>query len=286
MSVLAIISEMSKYGPGNVIPPGPVELLPETQAFIGSTGISDTNIHNAINQLIADLKGASLWERMIAIYPFVGGTEHTHKFNLKEPFDDDASFRLVFHGTWEHTITGAAPDGTTAYAEMFINPNDDVPPYSMHMSYYSRDNIAPVEEYNFMGFKSTGNGIELQAFGNDKYYTIFAGDDNLDAINTTAQLRFDRLIGSTMYTGDHMYIYRDTAILGSLIKDMYGYFPVTDPTALHRMVLAAYNNANTIIRFCPSECAFASVGFGLNFAQWEALNNAVNSFQTFLNRQV
>ena len=32
---------------------------------------------------------------MKAIYPFVGGTATTHKFNLKDPADINAAFRLV-----------------------------------------------------------------------------------------------------------------------------------------------------------------------------------------------
>ena len=55
---------------------------PDAQAFITATGISGTNA-TATNQLVLDLKSANIWTKMKAVYPMVGGTSTTCKFNLK-----------------------------------------------------------------------------------------------------------------------------------------------------------------------------------------------------------
>ena len=110
----------------------------DAQAFITATGITDTTQKNAINQLVLDLKSYSIWTKMSAIYPFVGGTATTHKWNLKDPRDLDVAFRLTFSGGWTHSATGALPNGTNGYADTFLTPSTSLLQNSSHISYYSR----------------------------------------------------------------------------------------------------------------------------------------------------
>ena len=57
-------------------------------AFIKATGITDGTEFSAINYLVLDLKNKGLWTKINTLYPFVGGTATTHKYNLKDPRDD------------------------------------------------------------------------------------------------------------------------------------------------------------------------------------------------------
>jgi hypothetical protein len=68
----------------------------DAQAFITATAITDTTQQNAIDALVIGLKTDLLWTKMLAVYPFVGGTATTCKYNLKNPLDTDAAFRLNF----------------------------------------------------------------------------------------------------------------------------------------------------------------------------------------------
>jgi hypothetical protein len=62
----------------------------DAMAFISAAGISDTTQVTAIDNLVFNLKQNNLWNKMYAIYPFVGGTsEINHKYNLKDPRDLD-----------------------------------------------------------------------------------------------------------------------------------------------------------------------------------------------------
>ncbi len=66
----------------------------DAQAFITATAITDLTQQTAINTLVTQLKTYGIWTKMKALYPFVGGTATAHKFNLKDPRDLDAAFRL------------------------------------------------------------------------------------------------------------------------------------------------------------------------------------------------
>lgn len=112
---------------------------PDAQAFLTATGIVDATITSAINNLVLGLKGASLWAKMKAIYPFVGGTATTHKFNLKDPRDLDAAFRITWFGGVTHSANGVQGNGTNGYGNTHVN-NATLPQNGMGLFYYSRTN--------------------------------------------------------------------------------------------------------------------------------------------------
>ena len=110
-------------------------------AFMTAASITDNTQKTAINTLVTDLKTANIWTKMKALYPFVGGSATSHKFNLKDPRDVDAAFRLLFFGGWTHSSTGALPNGSNAFADTKLNENTSMTLNSQHLSYYSRTNI-------------------------------------------------------------------------------------------------------------------------------------------------
>jgi hypothetical protein len=95
----------------------------DAQAFITAAAITDATQQSAIDTLVKGLKTDGIWTKMKAIYPFVGGTATTHKYNLKDPRDLDAAFRLVFNGGWTHSSNGALPNGTNGYADTKLLPS-------------------------------------------------------------------------------------------------------------------------------------------------------------------
>lgn len=86
-------------------------------AFITAAGITDATQISAIDTLVKSLKTASLWTKLIAFYPFVGGTATTHKFNLKDPRDLDAAYRIVFAGGMTHNANGITGNSLNAYGD-------------------------------------------------------------------------------------------------------------------------------------------------------------------------
>ena len=106
---------------------------PDAQAFITAAAITDSTQQNAINTLVIALKGYSIWTKMKAIYPIVGGVASSHKYNLKDPRDLDAAFRLTFTVGWTHSANGMTP--SVAYANTFLTHHPFVFSFSQ-VSFY------------------------------------------------------------------------------------------------------------------------------------------------------
>ncbi len=95
----------------------------DAQAFLNAAVITDTTQATAVNNLVIGLKADGIWNEAIALYPFVGGTATTHKWNLKDPRDLDAAYRLVFNGGVVHSSNGVQGNGTNAYYDTKFNPS-------------------------------------------------------------------------------------------------------------------------------------------------------------------
>ena len=121
---------------------GSVSFDTDALEFITAAGITDNTQKSALTQLVTDLKSNSLWTKFYAFYPFVGGTATAHKFNLKDPRDLDAAYRLTFVGGGTHTSLGYVGNGTTGYAKTGIIPNNVFTQNNRHVSYYSQTDAA------------------------------------------------------------------------------------------------------------------------------------------------
>src|SRR5262245_27713895 len=95
----------------------PVVFDSDAQAFITAAGITDDTQEAALHTLVIAAKANGWWTKCFAIYPMVGGSASSHKYNLKDPQDTNGAYRLDFQGGWSHTSSGADPNGTTGYAD-------------------------------------------------------------------------------------------------------------------------------------------------------------------------
>ena len=86
-------------------------------AFLSAASITDPNERSAVNNLVVQMKNHGIYSQMEAVYPFVGGSASSHKFNLLDPQDSDAAHRINFYGGWSHSSKGPYADGVNAYAD-------------------------------------------------------------------------------------------------------------------------------------------------------------------------
>lgn len=246
------------------------------QAFITAAGITDSTQQAAITQLVSDLKSYNLWDKMKAVYPFVGGTATTHKYNLKDPRDLDAAFRLNFQGGWTHSSTGALPDGFSGYAITYVNPSVSLQSSSAHLSVYTRTNAT--------------SGMDLGVF------TASGSVGTHMGISFSNQGFRCRLNSSTPSTG---YTPPNTLGLFTVSRtdstNIIGYnrgssvFTTNSPVVSNlnlNIVLGAINNNGNIQDFSIRNFAFTSIGDGLSGTDVSNLYTAVQAFQTTLGRQV
>jgi hypothetical protein len=266
----------------------------DAQAFLNAAEITNVTQANAVNTLVIGMKAQGLWTKMKAIYPFVsdGATSNDralqHRFNLKDPRNLDAAFRLTFSGTWVHSNTGALPNGTNAFANTFLSLSN-LSQTNTHLSYYSRTAT------DISGFPSV-----MGAFGNPNYeraaelYIRRPNQSNngggqlgsyltsqVSFVESSAQ-RFS-IISRTSATSLKYYsnnILRAT----NTTSDTTGY-------GNFNIYLGASNGEGVgipipyAINFSQLQCAFASIGDGLTDTDATNLYNLTQTFQTTLGRQ-
>jgi hypothetical protein len=90
---------------------------PDALAFLTAAGISDSGQRSALDNLVKGLKFNGTWSKYTAIYPLLGGTANSHKYNLRDPRDLDAAYRVVWIGSVSHGAAGVQGDGNTGYGD-------------------------------------------------------------------------------------------------------------------------------------------------------------------------
>jgi hypothetical protein len=249
------------------------KLDPDALAFLTAAGITDATIKNAINNLVKSLKTNNIWIKMKAIYPFVGGTETTHKYNLKDPRDLDVAFRLDFVNSWNHTSNGAQPVlGTNASARTFFVPSNELTINSAHFAKYNRTN------------DTAGVKVDGVRDGSSNFLSLnYSGGTGIIGSQ-------DSIASYTVNTTTGLFIVSRTS--SSLVKVFRRGIEVANNTisilnmANGQMLIGARTVALTVDSFNTYEAAYASIGEGLSDSESVALNNIVQSFQTTLGRQV
>jgi hypothetical protein len=243
----------------------------DAQAFITAANITDTTQQNAIKNLVSDLKSYGLWTKMKAIYPFVGGTAFSHKWNLKDPRDLDVAFRIIFAGGMNHSSNGIIPNGTTAYANTFVKPTN-MGASSVHLSSYSKTNIA--DGYDMGSYLTTVLGFESKDIdGNSYVYTNTGGGNAYVGANDTRAFFIANRNSSTSSV-----LFRNTTKIINATKN------VEIPNSIN-IYISALNFNGTAVGATSKVCAFSSIGDGLTDTEASNLYTAVQTYNATLNRQ-
>jgi hypothetical protein len=252
---------------------------PDAQAFFTASGLTGATNLNAINQLVLDLKAASIWTKMKAIYPMVGGTAALHKWNLKDPQDLDAAYRLVFNGGWTHSSTGALPNGTNGYANTFLNANTALQQFSHHHAFYHN---------------TDNSGTGLRSMGGAQSSASFSFRTTIETSGTTLTFRDLGLTNTEIpVTAFSLKGFRASSRTANnnmfIVKADGTSTTPTTSTTNHNLpsltcYLAAHNNASTAANYAIMSIAFHSLGDGLSTAEGLNLRNAVVTYNTTLGR--
>jgi len=266
-----------------------ISLMPKTsvdadaQAFLTAAAITDPTISSSIDKLVVDLKAAGVWSKMKAIYPMVGGTASTHKFNLKDPRDLDAAFRLSFFGGWTHSNNGALPNGTNTYADTNLNQLSILNVNSNHISVYSRTNT------------NSGSGalFRLECGITNNVTHSFNQIGMRAALNQYSE-NGSHLINSAVSDSlGHAILTSTASNAGKIYKNgsSIGTSTVTQTRALfnNTIYIGATRNVGSnpgAVYFSQRELAFSSIGDGLSDTEAANFYTAVQNFQTSLGRQV
>jgi len=111
---------------------------PLTDAWIVATSESDTTIISALRTFEDGLISNSFINRLVAVYPFVGGNASKHSYN----FMNTANFQLTFFGGITHNANGFNPNGSTGYAKTGVIPSVNMNGSTNSFGFYSRTSIS------------------------------------------------------------------------------------------------------------------------------------------------
>jgi hypothetical protein len=248
-------------------------LDPSAQAFITAAGITNATQQSAVNQLVLDLKSANIWTKMKAIYPIVGGTADTHKWNLKDPRDLDAAFRLTFSLGWTHSSNGMTP--LNAYANTNYTPNINFSNYNVHLSYYSRTNA--LDTSVDIGSSSGSNYLHMHLRYTGNIWYALLQQNTTDSVSNSSSTGF--FLGNRTANNSKKH-FKNGTNLGTSTST------VTASLTAVNIFLGALNNNFIPANYSTRQCSLASIGDGLTDTEAANFYTAVNTYQTTLGRNV
>lgn len=261
-------------------PSGP-SVDPDAQAFITAAGITDPTQQSAIDTLVIDLKGYGIWTKMKAIYPFVGGTATTHKYNLVDPRDLDVAFRLTFSGTWTHSSNGCL--NSSSSADSFLNPSTDIALYDIHYSIYVRNITTTGID---AGVTTSVGGYAQEGwiasnYNNNSQGGFYDNDNGSGRVKVPSTGSQGFFVSSAIASND-IILQKNGSTIGTwtgVNSSLPGNTTIT---------LGGVHDASngTVIEKTTREYAFFSIGSGLNATESSNFYTAVQTYQTTLGRQV
>ena len=251
---------------------------PDALAFfnrVTTAGGSLTNTEKvAVNTLVIDLKGYSIWSKMKAIYPMVGASAAACAQNLKS-----SSFTGTFNGSWTFASTGVTPNGTSAYFDTNFNTSTNFSTTSAHLSLYVRNNVGE-NSYDFanaanLGLTSNPTYLIPRYLASNAAFLGLPDQGYGTSITSTDSRGF--WLGATNGSSTQI-LYKN----GSSIKTGTngGNF------ANNNIYIGAANGGGTATDFASKQYAFASLGDGISGTNASDFYTAVQAFQTTLSRNV
>ena len=239
-----------------------------TTAFATATGITDVTILGALNTFDLGLISNSLDTKMKAVYPFVGTTSTTQKYNFMDARDLDVAFRLQFFGGGTFSSNGYTGNGTNAYANTFLNPSTQLNAVSSHFSYYDRTSSIDT------GILVGGGGI-LDLFLQNSAGTVYANMSN------GAYMQQSVASNAKFYmVNRNAYSYQETRTNGSVLTSN-----TSNSNTLPNFNILLNSYTPTSL-FSIANSAFASIGDGMTNSEATTFYNLVQAMQTSLSRNV
>ena len=233
---------------------------PDAQAFITAASITDPTQQSAINQLVLDLKGYSIWTKMKAIYPVCGGSASSHAVNLKTP----GTYNLTFGTGWTHNANGMTSFNT--FAQTNLQPSSVLGLNDSHLSYFTSGFIDSTAACMIGAFNSPNR---LAIYSQGLYGVNSATWSSYTYSGGGVKFRVISRLSSTVHKFANNATIQ-TATLNSSARP-------TSNIELGRLGGFGSDYFNGI-------CKFASIGDGLTDTDIANFNTAVTTYQTALSR--
>lgn len=243
---------------------------PDALLFLHTASITDQPQMLAVNNLVIQLKQDSLWNKFLAIYPMVGGTAQTTKWNLKDPRDLDAAYRITWYGTPDFETSGVTCTketdwGNTHLADSALSFNNSA------ISFYS-------------GTENKTAGYDMGCGNHAIPYNIMAiyNDYSNDVVNTwffqydTTQKLPTSTVGlfiNSSKNGRVVFYDNGVALSG-----------LGTPTDAYSNISITIGKITDDPNMGLKKCQLATIGQGLTAADASGFYKIAHTFQTALGR--
>jgi len=267
--------------PTPTIAPGTTEARAYLSAVVSAGGTVSSPMSAATITMFNSIWTNGFNTGMFYMYPFIGGTAASHKFNGLNPVDTNGAYRLTFNGGWTHSSSGATPNGTNAYANTYFTPNSaaTLTLSAGTMGFYSGTDSA-ASNTSSMGSKSNlSDGWAFYPQSASRTMSSFAWENSLGAattlsiINSLGGLSFSRS-GSTA-----VQYYRRGTFVESVLRNSVAKSP-------QPIYLGALNNNGTDTQYSTYSHQFTYAHTGLTPTQISTLETIIQTYQTSLGRNV
>lgn len=246
---------------------------PEVLAYSSASGVTDGNLIGPLDVYVKALKNAGLWTKFSVIYPFMGATADSTKWNLV----DTATFPIYWNGGMTYASTHINSNGTTGYGDTGFKPLPNMTSDS-HVSFYIRDNLA-ANGNAFFGCQQllggiVGNQIIYPKSGDGKMYTYY----NNTASQTTS-FNYGTSVGYFITVKDTT-TYR--LARNGTVDSTGGTASGDRPNK--NMLLCACQLDSSIAGYHANQYGFFTMGRGLNASQISTVNTITQALFTAISR--
>ncbi len=240
----------------------------DAAAFIAAASITDDTQETAINNMVLALKGAGLWTKIYAAYPFVGGNQTAHSKDLK------GTYNGTFGGGVTHDANGITGDATSAYFNTAFDFAAVSALNSASAYVYCRTQT-PTDGRYFLGATGTSSmRVGIGRSGANMFGAGINANDLTTVVATSTEFRKHFAMNRSAAGAQELYV-------GSSA----GANTVASSSACDRdIMLLARNNGGTADTFSNANLAFAMFGQSLTNAEWVTFRAIVDAFQTALAR--
>jgi len=258
------------------IPSGTTEANAYLTAVVNNGGTIDSTISAATRTLFTSLVSNNLYNKMLAMYPLIGGVANSAKLNAVNV----GTYDITWNGGMSFTTTGATSNGTNGFGDTGIV-------YSSLSSYYLNGSYGVQFHNNLPGgvqcpmgagpsnssrvlFFSTNDGI------NDQVAFDWGSDSGLNRAEVTGTGVRGLYIISSPTTSSQTAYRNGTALSPSGGAGNKNTAPTSSMLLFRRQDGFYY----------PGTESFAFVGDGLTAGEVSTLSGIINTYQTSLGRNL
>jgi hypothetical protein len=225
---------------------------------------------------------ASTYQPVLAANNYATNVAAQMKFNLVNPQDTDAAFRLAFSGGWTYSTNGAQPNGTNGFADTKLVPNTDLTLNNSSFSIYSRTAFTPLTNQSW-GVTSSGSFLPIIGATIDTTTRINGFSYSYmspDVMNSATGLNFAAMFLLSRTSATSAKLFRNITQLASTSTQGQ----VSQPTTT--FTFGALRNSASFQDYNNFQYGFAHISNGLSDAEIIIFYQLVQQFQTNLTRQV